>query len=750
MSTSPRTIEGRLFAPIAVLICLTLCCTAWGGIFQRESKPSQTELERDEPGLGAFNEMGELWTCGMPRQSPEFEFTHAGGTFRIWNPATGDLLSTSSAPSLDETAISPDGRIIAVWDNGMCEACSYSPDGKVRLYDTANMKLLGTMKSPVRGISCIAFSPDSRTLVVSFRDDDNRFDRNGDNAPETDWKNLRGFDVSSCKELYALSAPPDTEGGCRVTALPRLSAFAVQNLSGGVIEVRDFRTGRMVRAVPDDRPEELARIPENTSFSPDKQMWLLATESSFVLCRADDDSFLGDEIPADGVRLPSPALWVGPQNLVAAQNGDTIAIYNGTDGSPIKRYTAPAAVVLFAASRVSPWLALKGKDGLFVLNVETGKARQLLAGLPEEPPRFMSPRKSLKMVLTNALKPKRRTEPQKPVPYEHAMSWTFLADGRLWVRSEMTADGHEWSKDQRISTWDPGTGECLQSAKSPVVDKKLTISPDGRCLASFDNGGKWKDHGTVCIWDAESGTLKTTLRDYPGYIRDAVFASDSKSLVISGRRAPVSDLWRDRKRFIPESLKNLRAYSVPDGTLLWARRTSDGACPVTLPNNLLQIRQSGQGPPQREFRNLRTGEVFLTGAEADEITTSALHFSPETGKAAWIDRKGKLQIAEFPKRRTLASSPVPEYSSLLGWSGDSKLVLSSPSITSNMPELSMVDARTGRQTPLGVQTPMAIRAFSPVAPLMAAQGEGGLRVLNLETQQWTPIFPGRPAQPKAK
>lgn len=681
----------------------------------------------------------------MPRQSPEFEFTHAGGTFRIWNPATGDLLSTSSAPSLDETAISPDGRIIAVWDNGMCEACSYSPDGKVRLYDTANMKLLGTMKSPVRGISCIAFSPDSRTLVVSFRDDDNRFDRNGDNAPETDWKNLRGFDVSSCKELYALSAPPDTEGGCRVTALPRLSAFAVQNLSGGVIEVRDFRTGRVVRTVPDDRSEELARIPENTSFSPDKQMCLMATESSTVLCRAGDDSFLGDEIPADGVRLPSPARWVGPQNLVAAQNGNTITIYNGTDGAPIRRYKAPATAKLFAASRVSPLLALTGKDGLFVLNVETGKARQLLAGLPEEPPRFMPPRKSLKSVLTNALKPKPRTEPAKPVPYEHAMSWTFLADGHLWVRSEMTADGHEWSKDQRISTWDPGTGKCLKSATSPVVDRRLIVSPDGRWLASYDNGAKWKDRGIVSIWDAESGTLKTTLRDYPGYVREAVFARDSRSLVISGCRAPVSDLWRDRKQFIPESLKNLRAYRIPDGTLLWARRTSDDSSACAWPNNLLEVwGMSGKRERQRDFRDLRTGEVLLTGAEADEITTSPILFSPKTGKAAWIDRKGKLQIAEFPKRRALASIPLPERSALLGWIGDSSLI-----VRGGRNELSMADSRTGEVKSLGVRRTSPITAFSPVAPLMAVHDEYGLRVLNLETREWKTIFRG-PIAPQAK
>jgi WD40 repeat protein len=81
-------------------------------------------------------------------------------TVRIWDPVTGGLCRTLSGYShnTETAAFSPDGRILATGDWG----------GRIRLWDTRSWAELGAPRDEnLGGISCVAFSPDGKSLAGS-------------------------------------------------------------------------------------------------------------------------------------------------------------------------------------------------------------------------------------------------------------------------------------------------------------------------------------------------------------------------------------------------------------------------------------------------------------------------------------------------------------------------------------------------------------------------------------------------------
>jgi WD40 repeat protein len=97
--------------------------------------------------------------------------------------------------------------------------------------------------------------------------------------------------------------------------------------------------------------------------------------------------------------------------------------------------------------------------------------------------------------------------------------------------------------------WDPATGEqraLLRGHPKPI--RSLAISPDGRLLATGDEGG------AVRIWELPGGALRATLQAQPlnAWISVLAFSPDGKTLV-SGDGDP--KLWELRKLLAQPSKK---------------------------------------------------------------------------------------------------------------------------------------------------------------------------------------------------
>lgn len=609
--------------------------------------------------LGGFNSKGQLFTyggllranVGAPWHPPIIESGppgyEGGAVWSQWDPATGDRLSTRSAEDAGHTRISPDGDTVAEYDNGSCEACDWHPDGEVRLYDTRDMKLRRKVKGEVRAIRDVAFSPDSRTIIVSYIDDE----RSGRRSSNRKWNNLRAFDVGSGKQLFAISAPPVTQSACYVSALPDGRSFAVQNINRGVIEVRDFRTGKLLHSVADDRPVELDQIPDDVSVSLDSKKALLTIENVCALWASTSDGFLGDVWSADEVTTIGKGrqcFWMREGHQIAAYEPGVLSTLDADKTEVLRRFELPDSMELLGASHVSPWVALSGGGSLLTLNTETGEKRWLIAPSPDllEAHRLDAERKPGGQ---ERAKNAPRYKPPEPPRREHPVYWSFLDDGSLFVycfagyNLNSPPEIRDPQGRGRATVWDR-SGKCVSSTPLPVFHK-MSVSPNRRWVAVCDPESDWSHRGYVWIYDAVKWDLVDTISDFPGTVVDVEFTPDSTRLVVVGRRTTISQLWRDGNTFDPESEKNLRLYDVETRKLLWTQTVADPASSeAALTTHTVMVAVAPTGPTRYEVHDLRNGKLLKS-------VNYSIAFSPDGSRACWIDRKAKRLV--FADGRTL-------------------------------------------------------------------------------------------------
>ncbi len=86
-------------------------------------------------------------------------------------------------------------------------------------------------------------------------------------------------------------------------------------------------------------------------------------------------------------------------------------------------------------------------------------------------------------------------------------------------------------RDSTVKAWNTSTGECIRvmRAEKPTLMTCLTLSPDGKQIASGDM------NGAVTVWDAELGQTVTSFQAHDAYITGIEFTPSGRSFVTSAR-----------------------------------------------------------------------------------------------------------------------------------------------------------------------------------------------------------------------
>jgi WD40 repeat protein len=95
--------------------------------------------------------------------------------------------------------------------------------------------------------------------------------------------------------------------------------------------------------------------------------------------------------------------------------------------------------------------------------------------------------------------------------------------------------------DMTIILWDVDSGKKRATLKGhPQLIQSLTVSADGKMIASGDRGG------TIKLWDVAAGVERQSFRADPHWVTSLAFTRDGQTLISGGLDQTVK-LWDLRK-----------------------------------------------------------------------------------------------------------------------------------------------------------------------------------------------------------
>ncbi len=162
----------------------------------------------------------------------------------------------------------------------------------------------------------------------------------------------------------------------------------------------------------------------------------------------------------------------------------------------------------------------------------------------------------------------------------------------------------------------------------------LAFSPDGATVAATNLDG------TVTLWDAESGTVRETLRGHSGSVQQAAFSPDGATLYTAShdKTAIAWDLARDRGVVRPftftSDLVPDDAYDTHPG-----RFSPDG--------ELVAVGLEGEGLALFDARTLEQVGAPLSGTDGEVMS---LAFSPDGQTLAAATREGRATLWDVGSR----------------------------------------------------------------------------------------------------
>ena len=437
-------------------------------------------------------------------------------------------LSTAFGENEPVTQIGlPEGTIARLGKSAISKI-AYSPDGTrlavgssigVWIYDIETGKALDLF--PMYGVSCLAFSPDGKTLVSGSRR------HNLVLWDMTTGKPLRTFINEYQVVVFSVAFSPDGK-------------TIVSGHAGGYLRSWETATGKHIRLLSGMGGEEGGRLPfehtgtvHNIAFSPDGKtlasagyygrgtevrLWETATGKHIRLL----DSVDGEENSYDSVAF-SP-------------DGKTLAIGLGAGGIDLRDMTTGEGAQY-----------LRGPEGRYirkVLDLAFSPDGKLLASCGEDKIVDLWDMKTNKHIHTFT------------GHKDDVFSVAFSPDGKKVASS---------SKES-VRLWRTQGEEHLRSVITHTAILDVAFSPDGKTLASGN------EDNTVRLWDAKTGKSITTLIGHKGKVIDVAYSSDGKTLASSGDDGV--RLWDARTsehlRILSES-KHLHVAYSPDGETLFTK-----------------------------------------------------------------------------------------------------------------------------------------------------------------------------------
>jgi eukaryotic-like serine/threonine-protein kinase len=482
----------------------------------------------DEPGIHfnsfAYSPDGRAIVVG----------TSAG--IRIWNAAGGTPVRALATGTVNQLAISRDGRHLA---------CA-NDTNQIRVYDLGpGWEVVGerTLTTTAAQESYLAFSPDGRRLAVG-------------------WEGVKILDAVSGQVVW--HAPMD-RGQCQNVAYSPDGRFVTAAI-GGSFQVWDANTGREKPgdwqgvhsgsgAVAFDRRGQRLL----TGARPAANVWNVATGKRLL------------ELPLRGRSGPVIAVAFSPDSRYAAVADDNVTVVWDLTrpAAPLMTLRGHTEVVIgLAFSPDGRRLASLGRDNVVkVWDALTPLEARIPENVIGEGPVACSDRadrlavasESVSIQVWDALTGKEVGRLATGGQSRSRKPFALSPDGlrvvstgeddttlRLWdveSRKELRALGrHEDLRtvvfsldgsrlasaagDGSIKLWSVATGENLHTLtghRTGVIE--VAFSPDGRFLASGSLDGD------VRLWDAEAGWTSRSLRGHTDIVQGVAFSSDGKRLV---------------------------------------------------------------------------------------------------------------------------------------------------------------------------------------------------------------------------
>ncbi|MDE0636019.1 MAG: WD40 repeat domain-containing protein [Candidatus Poribacteria bacterium] len=418
----------------------------------------------------------------------------------------------------------PEGAIARL-GKGAINKVAYAPDGTrlavgssigVWIYDVETSTALDLF--PMSGVSCLAFSPDGKTLVSGSNRHNLVLWDMATGEPLRTFNNVYGSDV------FSVAFSPDGK-------------TLVSGHDNGFICLWETATGKASNYFFNIWGEEgTVLVPKHIdairglAYSPDGKILV-------SICDGDSDAVhLWEATTGKYIQLlySVEGEMDSVESIAFSPDGRTLAIGSGTGGIDLWNMTETEAlpqyldgyhrweVLSLAFSQDGALLASCGRDSTVRLwDMETNKHLRTFIGHKDDvfSVAFSPDGKTLASSSKEAVR-LWNTEGEEHLRF--VITHTAILDVAFSPDGKTLASGHE---DNTVGLWDAKTGKSLNTLighKGEVSN--VAFSPDGKTLASSGNEDK-----TVRLWDTKTGIPLIAPIGHKGIVRSVVFSPDGKT-----------------------------------------------------------------------------------------------------------------------------------------------------------------------------------------------------------------------------
>ncbi len=556
-------------------------------LWDRELWEKTVYLPASSEGIAA-SAAGEYF-AGTLALSPDgtIFFTVQGeeGTVSGRDQAGQELFSFVYGAPVYATAVSPDGRFLAV---GGFKA-------SVSIFDLGARQLTADLANDYEYISNLAFSPDSKTLVISY---------------ERPGNVIKAWDTASWQETATLDQATERFDYHDLVFSPDGTELVIVSTRDPEIQFLDLATRQVVRGFP-----EHTRASYQVVFSPDEKLlasagddgtvrfWDLQTGANIKTIRTSGEAGTAAFSP-DGALIAFSVwgkgveVWAAPTGMA---NGSLAISPDTVEEVELLRTLGGHSdrVQALAFSGDGDYIASSSQDRTIKLwDVRSGQevhvfqAREMAKGdiaFSPDGSLFASPDTIWDVESGQVV---HSLEPGRQVPGPVA----FSPDGSLFAVA---------LANQPIKLWDVAGGQLVRTFERQAdnLARSIEFSPDGTLLAAGGNGG------TVRLWDVESGQIIGTFEHgTESHIHGVAFSPDGSMLASCSTDSTV------------------RLWGVASGQAIWTLAHGDGLYGVAFSPDGRLLASAGCDRTVKLW-DIASGQLLRSLPHGDEVM--AVVFSPD-------------------------------------------------------------------------------------------------------------------------